>query len=291
MDKYGLLLAKLEDDRTSGSEQLLGHVLDILRESSSDLSVSPEEQATLLEKIVGIINEKFIELAPLRDIASKIASLSKENLKKSANELEGRIRSKINSEVASLARIGANLVPQNSTIATISNSDTIVNVLFRAKGMYKDFHVITAISEPAGEGRLMAKTLADKGIDVTLVPDAAMGYAIERSNMVMVGADAVTGEFFINKIGSLPMALSAKHFNIPFYVFARLDKFLPSRSLPLSRRFIGPEELNPPESELITAKAPLFERIPHSLVDGIVTESGIIKPERNRLEIAEVTND
>ncbi|HHS50104.1 MAG TPA: hypothetical protein ENN07_03210 [candidate division Zixibacteria bacterium] len=290
IEKYGLLLAKLSDDRTSGAEQLVASALDIIRMAVGDEGVSDNELANILDEIVGIIRTKFNELAPMSGLATSISALSRDNLRESAGELERELRKKIAMESLSLARIGANLIPQNSTVTTISHSETVLNVLSKTKGLARDFHVIAAISEPSGEGRITAKSLADMGIDVTLVPDGAIGYAVERSNIVVVGADAVAGEFFINKIGTFPMALAAKHFNVPFYVCARLDKFTPSRNLPKSRRVFGPEELKPPESKLITAQAPLFERIPLSLVEGIVTESGIVKPHGNRIEIPEIAD-
>ena len=160
-----------------------------------------------------------------------------------------------------------------------------------ARGLSKDFHVIVAISDPAKEGKIAAKHIAGRGIPVTLVPDAAIGYAVEKADIALVGADSVSEEFFLNKVGTLPMALAAKHFHVPFYVCARLAKFTPARMLPKSRRYIGPGELDPPESDLITASAPLFEMVPNSLVTGIVTESGIVTPERGRIDISEVEVD
>ncbi|MCD6501554.1 hypothetical protein J7L01_03050 [bacterium] len=291
MGKYDLLLAKLGDDRTNGAELLVVSALEIIRSATEDETLSDEELAQILRSLVGTMRNRFGELSPLAKLAARIESLPTDNLRKSAAEMRRSLQRKIAHESASLAKLGSNLIAQNSTIATISQSKTILDVVLMAKGLSRDFHVIVAISEPAGEGKNAAKSFAESGIPVTLVPDAAIGYAVEKADIVIVGADAVTEKFFLNKIGTLPMALAANHFRVPFYVCARLEKFTPARLLLKSRRSITPADLNIQRSDLITSNAPLFERVPNSLVTGIITESGIVTPENGRIDIAEAEDD
>lgn len=64
--------------------------------------------------------------------------------------------------------------------------------------------------------------------EVVVVPDAAMSIAVRRSSAVVVGADLVTPTYLYNKIGSLPLSLTARHFGRPviavFEAFKICDK-------------------------------------------------------------------
>jgi len=288
---YDALLTRLAEDRSSGSERLASEALAILKKAVLDKSLSNNDLSDLIYGLTTLIEANFPELVPLAHLSERLKALSDGDLRASLGCFVKESIEKIGNEISSLAILGANLIPQNSTVATISHSKTVLQMLSSAAALARNFHVIIGISEPGCEGRLMAKALAKSDIEVTLVPDAALGYAVERSDIVFVGADAVTADYFINKIGTLNMALAARHFNIPFYVLARLEKFTSSRRIPNSRSFADPTKLKPPKSVLINVKAPLFERVPLALVEGIVTESGIIKPENRRIDSAEVKDD
>ena len=61
------------------------------------------------------------------------------------------------------------------------------------------------------------------------------GYIMERVNMVMLGAEGVVESGgIINKIGSYPIAISAKAMNKPVYVVAESFKFV--RAFPLNQK-------------------------------------------------------
>ncbi len=65
----------------------------------------------------------------------------------------------------------------------------------------------------------MVKLLADAGIPAILVPDAAVGFIMEKVDLVMVGAEAVVESGgIINTMGTFGIAVLAKAANKPFYV-------------------------------------------------------------------------
>ena len=287
MEKFELVLAKLSDDNTSGSEELLSRALDYLRAIVEDPELEGEKFEKALSRLPETIQDNFAEIAPLATLAERIREISGDNLKGKVAEIEEELRGKRSEQVKSIASIGESLIGENVTVSTISRSGTVLELLARARAAGRDFHVIASVGEPAREGLLMAKDLAEKGIEVTLVPDSAAGFAAAHSGIVFVGADAVTPEFFVNKIGTLPLALAASHSGVPFYVCSRLAKFYPREKLPSAVKVISARELGASDAELISSGAPLFERIPNSLVTGIVTEGGIVKPERGKIEVYE----
>jgi translation initiation factor 2B subunit (eIF-2B alpha/beta/delta family) len=110
-------------------------------------------------------------------------------------------------------------------------------------------------SIPGGEGRALARRLERAGFDTEVVPDAAVARACDGASVALVGADAVTEDAAVNKVGTRLLALAASDAEIGFYVLAGTSKFLPSRALKLE-------------------DAPLYEATPLALIDAVVTERG-----------------
>ena len=70
-------------------------------------------------------------------------------------------------------------------------------------------------------GRLTTWELKQANIDVTLITDNTATHAIQTKeiNAIIVGADRIVANGdTANKIGTMNLAILAKHFNIPFYV-------------------------------------------------------------------------
>ena len=81
----------------------------------------------------------------------------------------------------------------------------------------------------------MAKALCHLNVPVTVVLDAAVGYIMEKVDLVIVGAEGVVENGgIINKIGTNQMAVCAKAQNKPFYVVAESFKFV--RLFPLNQQ-------------------------------------------------------
>ena len=103
--------------------------------------------------------------------------------------------------------------------------------------------------------------------------------------LVLVGADRIArnGDT-ANKIGTYSLAVLSKWHNIPFYVAAptsTLDLTLASGSnIPIEER--ASEELTHFQGRRITPKGikvfnPAFDVTPHSLIEAIITEKGIVR--------------
>ncbi len=125
------------------------------------------------------------------------------------------------------------------------------------------------------------------GIDVSLIPDTAVGYSMAKGlvNKVVVGADRIlrTGHVF-NKIGTYQVATMAKQHNIPFYVAAPLSTFdlqsNPEDVIIEQRKAsevtgIGDKKTAPDDINVIN---PAFDMTPPELISGIITEKGVAKP-------------
>jgi len=196
----------------------------------------------------------------------------------------------------SIGKKGSELFSENDTIMTHCNAGalatvgygTALGVIRATKESGKNIKVIATETRPVQQGsRLTAFELKHDGIDVSLIPDTAVGYTMANGlvNGVIVGADRIlqTGHLF-NKIGTYQVATMAKQHNIPFYVAAPLSTFdLESRpeDIIIEQRKasevtgIGDNKTAPDGIDVIN---PAFDITPPELISGIITENGIAKP-------------
>ena len=194
-----------------------------------------------------------------------------------------------------LGRYGSDLFENNDTIMTHCNAGALATVAYgtalgvirAAKDSGKKIKVIATETRPVLQGsRLTAFELKHDGIDVSLIPDTAVGYTMAKGlvNKIVVGADRIlrTGHVF-NKIGTYQVALIAKQHKIPFYVAAPLSTFdLQSNpeDVVIEQRNgtevtgIGDKKTAP---EGINVINPAFDMTPPELILGIITEKGIAK--------------
>ena len=195
-----------------------------------------------------------------------------------------------------MGKNGAELFHNNDTIMTHCNAGalatvgygTALGVIRALKENGKNIKVIATETRPVQQGsRLTAFELKNDGIDVSLIPDTAVGYTMANGlvNGVIVGADRIlrTGHVF-NKIGTYQVATMAKQHNIPFYVAAPLSTFdltsNPDDVVIEQRKAtevtgIGEKRTAPEGIDVIN---PAFDVTPPELINGIITEKGVAKP-------------
>ena len=195
-----------------------------------------------------------------------------------------------------MGKNGSLLFDNNDVIMTHCNAGALATVAYgtalgviRAiKESGKKIKVIATETRPVQQGsRLTAFELKHDGIDVSLIPDTAVGYSMANGlvNKVIVGADRIlrTGHVF-NKIGTYQVATMAKQHKIPFYVAAPLSTFdLKSNQedVVIEKRKasevtgIGDNKTAPDDINVIN---PAFDITPPELISGIITEKGVAKP-------------
>ncbi len=195
-----------------------------------------------------------------------------------------------------MGKFGSELFDNNDTIMTHCNAGALATVAYgtalgvirATKESGKNIKVIATETRPIQQGsRLTAFELKHDGIDVSLIPDTAVGYSMAKGlvNKVIVGADRIlrTGHVF-NKIGTYQVATMAKQHNIPFYVAAPLSTFdlesNPEDVIIEQRKAsevtgIGDKKTAPDDINVIN---PAFDMTPPELISGIITEKGVAKP-------------
>ena len=195
-----------------------------------------------------------------------------------------------------MGKNGAQLFQDNDTIMTHCNAGalatvgygTALGVIRATKDSGKNIKVIATETRPVQQGsRLTAFELKHDEIDVSLIPDTAVGYTMANGlvNKIVVGADRIlrTGHVY-NKIGTYQIATMAKQHNIPFYVAAPLSTFdmksNPEDVIIEQRKAsevtgIGDKKTAPDGIDVINTA---FDMTPPGLISGVITENGIAKP-------------
>ena len=152
------------------------------------------------------------------------------------------------------------------------------------------FRVFCDETRPLLQGaRLTAFELMQAGMDVTLIGDGMAASVMKKgwAHAVITGCDRVAANGdAANKIGTLPLAIAAKHFGVPFYICA------PSSTIDMDTRCgsdICIEERDAEELTMMWYEKPMappavkvfnpaFDVTEASLITGIITERGLLRP-------------
>ncbi|WP_428940696.1 S-methyl-5-thioribose-1-phosphate isomerase [Fontivita pretiosa] len=151
------------------------------------------------------------------------------------------------------------------------------------------FHVFVDETRPLLQGsRITAYELKHNGVPVTVLCDnmAATLMSQRKLDAVIVGADriAANGDT-ANKVGTLGLAIVARHFGVPFFVAAptsTIDRSIDSGAqIPIEQR--DPKEIShgfgrQTAPDGVDFFNPAFDVTPAGLIDAIITERGVLRP-------------
>jgi len=197
---------------------------------------------------------------------------------------------------AGIGAHGVSLITPGCGVLTHCNAGALATTgigtatapIYMAHQQGLSFRVFADETRPLLQGsRLTAFELQRAGVDVTLITDSMAASIMSQGlvDLVIVGTDRVAANGdFANKIGTLSVAIAARHFGIPFYVAC------PSSTLDLltaNGADIVIEERQdhevthlagqPTAPADIKVRNPAFDVTPHDLVTGFITERGIVE--------------
>uniref|UniRef100_A0A674CSL6 Translation initiation factor eIF2B subunit alpha n=1 Tax=Salmo trutta TaxID=8032 RepID=A0A674CSL6_SALTR len=188
---------------------------------------------------------------------------------------------KISLSRSKVAKLCHTFIKDGAKILTHSSSRVVLKVLESAAADKKRFTVYVTESQPDSAGRQMADKLRNLNIPVTVVLDAAVGYIMEKVDLVIVGAEGVVESGgIINKIGTYQLAVCSKAHNKPFYVVAESFKFV--RLYPLNQQDV-PERFKYKADTLkavedLAEEHPMIDYTPPSLITLLFTDLGVLTP-------------
>ncbi|TDJ53105.1 MAG: S-methyl-5-thioribose-1-phosphate isomerase [Gemmatimonadetes bacterium] len=205
----------------------------------------------------------------------------------------------IHAEDAAMCRrigeAGAPLVKHGATVITHCNAGalatggigTALAPIYLAGEEGRLATVMVLETRPLLQGaRLTTWELARSGIPCTLMTDSMAASRLSNGDIswVIVGADRIAANGDVaNKIGTLGLALLAKHYGVPFYVAAPSSTFDPATAtgadIPIEQR--APEEVGRIGTQRIAADVPVwnpaFDVTPAELITAFITNEGMIE--------------
>jgi len=173
-------------------------------------------------------------------------------------------------------------------LATVQYGTALAPIYMGAEQGLK-FHVYADETRPLLQGsRITAYELQQNGIPVTVICDGMAATVMRQGKVkaVIVGTDRVAANGDVaNKIGTLGVAILARHFGIPFLVAAptsSIDLSLASgEQIPIEQR--SPSEISnglgrQTAPDAVDIYNPAFDVTPNDLVTAIITEHGVARP-------------
>jgi translation initiation factor eIF-2B subunit alpha len=159
----------------------------------------------------------------------------------------------------------------------------VIEILEAALEKGTRFSVILTESRPFSQSNKTSLALIERGVQVTLIADSAVGYIMNDIDMVLVGAKSVVENGgIINTIGSYQISLVAKAMGKPVYVACL--SFIFCRIYPLSQNEI-PDTFTTDEkytletqSDQIQKLVPALDYTPPNYITLLFTDLGVLTP-------------
>lgn len=280
-------LRDIASDNRSGAAEILARAVEVfslLAAHDREKHATVERACRPVLEICAALVQAQPDMAPLANLASRVAvataaATSADAVVNIAREAAIDFRNRAARAVADTTRHAADLIAEGATLLTHSRSSTVLAAFITARRQGRRFSVIATESRPLFEGRQLARELAAEGIEVTLIADAAAAVVMGRVDFVLVGADKITPDAVINKIGTTMIALAARERGIRIYAACDTSKFIRSPGLTFTEESRRPDELWPDAPDKIKVLNRYFEPTPLGLFTAIITEDGAVAPE------------
>jgi translation initiation factor eIF-2B subunit delta len=226
------------------------------RSGASELAVRTADAVSLLRSERDVLRaaRRLLRVHPAMAPLWRVFSIALEG---GPRDLR-RFRDRLAAEPDGVVRAAAGwAVGRRAAVLTHSASSSVARTLRAARKRITG--VQCTVSLPGGEGRPFARRLEAEGFEVRVIADAEVGRACEDASVALVGADAVTEDGVVNKVGTLLVALAAREAGIPCYALAGTSKLLAS-------------------SAWRPGAAPAYESTPLRLFDAVISERGAMSP-------------
>ncbi|NIO03780.1 MAG: translation initiation factor eIF-2B [Proteobacteria bacterium] len=280
------LISEIRDDNRSGASEITETAARCLVVFAETFKGSTRQD---LIRGLSEVGREIVEcqptMAPLYNLVNR--ALLDADEAKTVEEGRARVRQIVSEFVKSsregwkrIADHALPLLEKHSTVLTHSYSATLFWTLCTLHDRMKEFSVICTESRPLREGLTLARRLAEKGIRVQLIVDAAAFQLLDRVSLVFVGADAISPLGVTNKIGTCGLAAAAHSWDVPFYVVAGTEKCFPRDLRVDLEKETRPSDEIAENDKMFDILNFYFDRTPLELVFGLITERGIWSAEK-----------
>ncbi|NXW28742.1 EI2BA factor, partial [Phaetusa simplex] len=257
------LLGFLKQDRGETIQGLRSSLLAAINTLSRvDSSVAVSSGGELFLRFISLTSLEYSDYSKCKEIMIERGEIFLRKVSLSRNKI---------------AKLCHPFIRDGARILTHAYSRVVLRVLEAAVEFFLRFSVYVTESQPFFSGQVLINlSLRKLNIPVTVFFDAAVGYIMEKVDLVLVGAEGVVEIFFIiNKIGTNQIAVCFFAQNKPFYVVAEIFLFV--RLFPLNQQdFFYKDTLK--TSQNLTFFHPWIDYTSPSLIFLLFTDLGVLTP-------------
>ena len=283
-EKVDKFANKIKRDNISGAHKILSMTLDMLENLVSEYNKEN------LSNFIKIVCTKFFRAQPtMAMLANYMAliikkageiSINQNNHIKIKNEvlnLISELKRKNKIDILKISEYTSNMLKNKKNILTYSFSSTIFEAIKYQKNLGNQLTIYITESRPICEGLIGAIEFS-KMFNTKLYIDAAIGHILKEENIdvILIGADSFTENKVVNKIGTLPIAITAQTFNVPVYVLAQSYKYYSGANynIPIMIEKKPSSEIYKSKDKNLTIENYYFDKTPIKFITGIITELG-----------------
>ena len=275
-------IAHLAKDNTSGAVEIAVRAAELLTLFADEADA---EDASSFVGQLASTGKALIQaqpsMAPTFNLVNSVIAGVQEasdldSARRLATATAEAVAAQLHSRNEEIAHQALSLFAGGSSVLTHSRSSTVMAALRLAANQGRQLEVVCTESRPIYEGRVVAASLAEQGIRATLIADSAAGHFVSQVDLVMVGADSVSTDGVVNKMGTYPIALAARAQGVPFHTLCGTEKFLPTDYPHFRIEPKDSQEVWPEHPEEVTVINLYFDVTPLTYVSGVVTERGIL---------------
>jgi translation initiation factor eIF-2B subunit delta len=276
------MLEAIESDNRSGAAELLEKAAAVYVAASDGPEPAPETSVLFVNSISAALRKAQPGMAGLLNLVREVETAVRRPDSIGPLALAARAASEFavraSRNTTAVAALAAELIAPGAVILTHSRSSTVLAGLLEAARRGQSFSLIATESRPMLEGRQLAESASGAGVQVSMIVDSAAALVMDRVDLVLVGADRVTPELVLNKIGTRLIAMSAHDLGVPIYCLADTSKFIAFQQAAQQNPDPPGFEVWPDHPPGISIINRYFEEVPLALFTSIVTENGSISP-------------
>ncbi len=273
----GLVLAAREADRLAGAAARMAHL-----DAAAKRLIATRPTNNLIRNIVTRMLEEAEANASIDDFSARIEALMR------------KLWDERKAFSAKMGRNTASLIEDGETILTHCWGESgVIQTLAHLMQGGKKVSVICTETRPYLQGsRLTAHSVAEMGIPVTVITDnmGAAAMAAGKVSRLLTAADRITASgHVVNKVGTLQLAIAAKHFGLPYIAVVGQPDFTARGPDDVEMEFRDPDETlhclgRRTATPLAVGWYPAFDVTPPELVTKISTAYGVFAPNALRPE-------
>lgn len=183
----------------------------------------------------------------------------------------------IGGAIEQISQYAAEALQEVTAVVTLSFSSVVFGALaYLGQRGRQNLRVICLESRPALEGRSLAARLAEKGIRTTLLVDGAAADALRQADVWLSGADSLTKQGVVNKLGTATLAVAGAFLGVPGYILCDTSKILPAGFGMPAINDLDPAEVWQGAPTGVEVRNRYFDVSPWETIEAVITEDGAL---------------